>query len=116
VERDPRPGATIRNVEKGSSVLMLSPFLYSQKPDTENRIGFRWKAQCVSFFCDGEVRIECGEELHPTAQQPLPNSIRKMLCLLICAFCASHKQKKQIIEKHCLLGKNNPFYFSHTFF
>jgi hypothetical protein len=39
-----------------------------------------------------------------------------MLCLLICAFCASHKQKKQIIEKHCLLGKNNPFYFSHTFF
>jgi len=45
--------------------------------------------------------------------------IRKTLCLLICAlcaFCASHKQKKQIIEKHCLLGKSNPFYFSHTFF
>jgi hypothetical protein len=40
------------------------------------------------------------------------------MCMLICAscaFCASHKQKKQIIEKHCLLGKSNPFCFSHAF-
>jgi hypothetical protein len=28
----------------------------------------------------------------------------------------SDKQKKQIVEKHSLLGKSNPFYFSHTFF
>jgi hypothetical protein len=42
--------------------------------------------------------------------------IRKTLCLLIGAFCAFQKQKKQIIEKHCLLGKSNPFYFSYTFF
>ena len=101
VRTNPRFGC---QVERVSLVLTQIPTPGQPRMNNQNQ---RRSSSCFSSSpCADPASL-------PDSKNPEPiEFIRKTSYLLIRAFhafSACGKQKKQIFEKHCLLGKSNPF-------